>query len=60
MTCEKCNHKQTISFEEWKYLTEVMLTFVELSKEQKDMVLLMIDGAMYRSQRKNELSEKNK
>lgn len=31
-------------------MKELMLDFCRLTKEQKDMILLMIDGAFYREQ----------
>jgi len=53
-TCDHCGKETSIGFEEWNNLNTVMLSFLELSQEQKDMILLMIDGAMYRANRRAE------
>lgn len=57
MKCEKCNHDTPISFDEWKLLTDVMFSFIRLSKEQKDMILLMVDGALYRAEKSEKFAE---
>jgi len=52
MKCEQCQKETKISFEEWRELTTVMLDFAILPKEQKEMILLMSDGLLYRQEQK--------
>lgn len=52
-TCEHCGKETAVGFDEWKNLNEVMLSFLDLSKEKQDMILLMIDGALYRAEKKD-------
>ena len=49
-TCDHCGKETRIGFDEWNNLKDLMLDFVRLTKEQKDMILLMIDGAFYREE----------
>lgn len=37
-----------MSFEEWKFITKLMLDFYSLGDEQKEQVFLMIDGLKWR------------
>lgn len=53
-TCDHCGKETRIGFEEWNNLKELMLDFIRLTKEQKDIILLMIDGAFYREQQTRE------
>ena len=50
-TCDHCKKETTVGFDEWVNLNKVMLSFMELSKEKQDMILLMIDGALYRAEK---------
>jgi len=52
MKCEHCQKETKISFEEWRELTTVMLDFAVLPKEQKEMLLLMAEGLLYRQEQK--------
>jgi len=52
-TCEHCKKETAVGFSEWQALNKVMLSFMDLSKEKQDMILLMIDGALYRAEKKN-------
>lgn len=47
-TCEHCKKETAIGYDEWLNLTNVMLTFSGLSVEQKETVLLIMDGLKYR------------
>lgn len=38
-----------MSYEEWQRMTILMLQFYALSSEEKEQILLMIDGYKYRS-----------
>lgn len=51
--CDNCLKPTTIDFGSWLKLTHLMLDFTRLSKEQKDVILLMIDGALYRQQKEH-------
>lgn len=58
MKCDKCGNTEVkIEFEEWKSVTEVMLMYIQLTKEQKDMILLMVDGALYRAEKSKKLEK---
>lgn len=50
-TCDHCKKETTVGFDEWVNLNKVMLSFMDLSKEKQDMILLMIDGALYRAEK---------
>lgn len=46
--CDHCKKETTVSFDSWKNMSEMVLGFMRLSKEQRNIILLMIDGALYR------------
>jgi hypothetical protein len=52
MKCEHCKKDTVISFEEWRELTTMMLSFMDLTKEQQDLILLAMDGALYRQEQR--------
>lgn len=57
VTCDHCQKETTVGIEEWSNLNKIMLSFMSLSKEQQDIILLMMDGAFYRAQKKTKDGE---
>lgn len=50
--CEHCGQDTVVGYDEWLNLTELMMTFSGLTAAQKEIILLMIDGAKYRQGKK--------
>lgn len=57
-TCDKCGQETAVGFTEWINLNRVMLSFMELEKDKQDLILLMIDGALYRAEQHHKKRKK--